>query len=610
MSYNEEDTFDGIALITTLVASSFVFGKSEGNVGEPLQSQLTITSRAHMNSAPISFTEIKVVFEGNLRPIRLLSDQNVTTNPDSKACEILDVALRDSTTSTDSTALQSPTSGLASMVGIANLSVKPSQTKAFNLALIPREAGEAKVASITLIIEEEKFYLAHVINGEGPKTTVWWDKGKIGPIMKRIGRDRDTGSSKILPKPPKVRIGTPNLMDNYYTDERVVLDIHIENEEDEAAEISVVVKLLGLSESHARLSWVDEESIDSDSDESSDDKPADGMIHSQRRSIGHLASSAAVDLGVLVSNTSDPLDYELEISVFYNLVSDAETPISKTTTVDLSFIRPFEATHEFLPRLHDNPWPDFFHVSDEEGSKEKAAGLQQRWCLNSKMISFAKEPLTLEQVSLRVLGINGGAVCEIGPEIVGGPETSRLAPEELRQSDWVLDIQKLSLEDRRSASLNLALDIRWHREADEDSDSEDSTTLPKSTISTLSIPRFVAPMGEPRVLVSATSSETLSGFIHLDYTLENPSMHFLTFNLTMEASEQFAFSGPKAIAVQLVPLSRHTIRYNLIASKRGMWIQPQLVVVDSYFNKTLRVLPTEGMRADKKGVLVWVDADG
>jgi hypothetical protein len=114
-------------------------------------------------------------------------------------------------------------------------------------------------------------------------------------------------------------------------------------------------------------------------------------------------------------------------------------------------------------------------------------------------------------------------------------------------------------------------------------------------------------MGEPRVLATMTPSKTLLSFFHLDYILENPSMHFLTFTMTMEASDQCAFSGPKTLAVQLVPVSRHTVRYNLLCTGSAKWIQPQLVVVDSYFNKTLRVLPTEGMRGDKKGILVRVD---
>ena len=130
------------------------------------------------------------------------------------------------------------------------------------------------------------------------------------------------------------------------------------------------------------------------------------------------------------------------------------------------------------------------------------------------------------------------------------------------------------------------------------------------TTSSLGVKPFPVSMGEPRVLASAIGDDTLPGMIYLDYTIENPSMHFLTFSFTMEASEQFAFSGPKTTVIQLVPLSRHTVRYNLLSFKQGLWIQPQLVVVDTYFKKTLRVLSTEGMRSDKKGILVWVDANG
>jgi hypothetical protein len=40
---------------------------------------------------------------------------------------------------------------------------------------------------------------------------------------------------------------------------------------------------------------------------------------------------------------------------------------------------------------------------------------------------------------------------------------------------------------------------------------------------------------------------------------------------------------------------------------RGEWIRPVLVVRDRYFQKVLRVVPaSEGLRADKEGVLVWV----
>ncbi|KAL1886394.1 hypothetical protein Plec18167_000324 [Paecilomyces lecythidis] len=595
--------------VVSCLTASLVFERPHGNVGEPLRLQLAITSRAQPESPPIRLSEVKVVFEGGLRPIKLLADESAPGSSPGRAL-ILPVTLRDSVTSTDSSMLQSPTHSLASMTGTTDLSIQPSQTKAFDLTSIPREAGEARIASITLMIEEEKFDLAYSITDLSQSESFWWQDTGKGPIRKRIGKDRDTHACKILPKPPKIRLAIPNLREAYYTNEHVSLDISIHNEEDEMADLSMDVRLFGHPESVAKLAWADEEIPSEVPDEdAADSSPMRRARHSLRRSIGTMESVSKQNLSLVLSDTTDAFDYELELSVLYHLVSDPETPISKTLTVELSFVRPFEANYEFLPRLHPQPWPNFFRVDEELGEESASSppnGLQQRWCLNSKLVSFAPEPLVVERVALVLLGINGGANCEISSETLLSPETPVMALEELRESEFVLNIQKLSLEDRRSVSLNLALEIQWRR-ADSEENSESTTTLSATT--PLAIPRFVVPIGEPRILASAISSETIPGFIHLDYTLENPSLHFLTFSLTMEVSDQFAFSGPKSTTVQLVPLSRHTIRYNLLASKRGLWIQPQLVVVDTYFNKTLRILPTEGMRSDKRGILIWVDAD-
>jgi len=97
--------------------------------------------------------------------------------------------------------------------------------------------------------------------------------------------------------------------------------------------------------------------------------------------------------------------------------------------------------------------------------------------------------------------------------------------------------------------------------------------------------------------------------IHLDYALENPTFHFLTFDLTMEASEDFAFSGPKFCAVNLLPLSRTNVRFNILPLVRGSWVSPGLKVLDRWFGKQLRIQPGEGVRTDKKGVAIWVDEE-
>lgn len=95
--------------------------------------------------------------------------------------------------------------------------------------------------------------------------------------------------------------------------------------------------------------------------------------------------------------------------------------------------------------------------------------------------------------------------------------------------------------------------------------------------------------------------------IHFDVTIENPSNHFLTFGLAMEPSEEFAFSGVKQSNLQLVPLSRRTMRYRLLPSVRGDWIGPiRCIIRDRYFQKVLKIAPTEGMKLDKDGILLWV----
>lgn len=583
-----------------------MFEKSEGNVGEPLQAQLIISSCAQKTSAPIRLSEVKLVFEGCLRPVKLQSDQNEDADTSSLCC-ISSLSLREASSAGD---IQSPTGGLATLVAVADLTIGPSQTKVYNLTCIPREAGEAQVASITMSVDEEKFNLAYVITDHGLRDAYWWQETKKGPSRRRVGKDRDTGKCKIMPKPPKIRISTPNLRETYYTNERVALKIGIHNEEDESADVSAEIRLFGSPESSAKLQWLDGSSNLPSSGTSS---PTEGPSHFLKQTIGVMERASDKELIVVLADTQDAAKYSLEISALYHVVSDVQTPIMKVITVDLSFIRPFEANYDFKPSIHPIPWPDFFSVSDDLIRDDPASapgGLSQRWCLNSKVVSFALEPLVIEQMSLKPLTLTGGAVSTINPEVLVSPETPHISPEELRESNFFLDIQKITLGDRRPVALNLALEITWRRLSDETTAPSESDTEANTTTTTfLEIPRFVVPMGEPRVLASSTPSTSFPGLLHLEYTLENPSTHFLTFNLMMEASENFAFSGPKTTVVQLVPLSRHTVRYNILPAKRGLWIQPQLVVVDTYFNKSLRVLPTGEMRADKKGILVWVDAD-
>ncbi|KAE8549706.1 hypothetical protein EYB25_008230 [Talaromyces marneffei] len=584
--------------VVTCLSAAMVFQRGEGNVGQALQLQLAITSHAHQQATPLRLSEVKIVFEGGLRPITLhAKDITDDTNPLS---HIYNVKLHDLASSTESSTFLSPTAHMASMIGQADLIFKPGETRVFNMTAIPREPGESRIASITLAIEEEKFNFLYVMTNHERDMSFWWRHGPRGSYKKRIGKGRDTAICKILPKPPNIQIQLPNLKPHYYTNERVSLAVAIQNNEDDAAEVAMQIRILGQPHSLLKVSWSD------DAEEATEfgGVSVETTIHLKSRSVGILSPAAISEIPVILSNTVDALEYEVDISVHYFLVSDPETPISKSISATLAFMRPFEANYDLVPRIHPDAWPNLFQLdTDSDGEKaDKPDGLQQRWCVSPKIVSFASEPLVIENVSVGLLEVNGGAICEIGSERLTTPEATQILPEELRASEFILDVQKTSLEDRRSVALDLSLNIKWRRPSSPDQDEH------TSTVTSLAMPRFTIPTGEPRVLASASPSKEHPGLIHMDYTLENPSMHTLTFSLTMDASEHFAFSGSKTRALQLVPLSRHKVRYNIFAFKSGMWIQPHLVVVDTYFNKTLRVLPTEGMRADKKGILVWVDA--
>jgi hypothetical protein len=208
------------------------------------------------------------------------------------------------------------------------------------------------------------------------------------------------------------------------------------------------------------------------------------------------------------------------------------------------------------------------------------------------------EQLVVKDLDVQVHVVHGGAACDVIKEFE--IEEMIVEPQVLNEWSFSLDVRKNNLEERRSTALDTTLNITWQRT---------STPDAPSVISALPIPRIQIPSSEPRVLASAVLSGTVDSLVHLDYTLENPTMHFLTFELNMEASEEFGFSGSKLRTLQLLPMSRQTVRFNLYPLVQGVWITPTLKVMDRYFNKNLKVQATEGLRMDKKGISIWVPGE-
>lgn len=587
------------------VLPMFAFAKAEGNVGQPLEAQLCLTSQVQLGGSAIHFSEIKVVFEEGLRPIHLVHDESVPMDQDT--ARILTIKLQDSSTLAARSKKRSSAGAIASLTGSTNLSIGAGDTKIYNFTILPREAGDVKIASITMIVEDPRFSLTVVSSELADRPGHWWEMKQNNAMPRQFGHERDATEVKILPKPPMVRIAVPELKQVYYTNETVRLILDVINDEDQAATLSIHTRLISPRAHAASLRWVGDEAAARPATDSEI-----GVLVLPERHLGELATAASTSLTLLIDNTLDALDHELEVVARYHTTSDPETPLSKISTFDLSFVRPFEANYSFGARYDEETWGNFFTAPGP--AEVNATGLKQLYLVTASLFSFATDEIEIESASLNVHGVVGGATCDASPGLRKASQSQNhpsqsainskvIAPDETQDYCFDLMVQKILLGDRHAVGLDLTLQIAWRRPRSDE-----------VAVSTLEIPRFVAPMAEPRVLLTSpvplSPPEASTGLViyQLKFILENPSMHFLTFNLTMESSEDFAFSGSKATSLSLVPVSRHSIGYRLLLSKTDAWIGVNLGVVDAYFGKQLRVLPAgDGVRSDKKGnISVWI----
>lgn len=559
---------------------------SEGNVGEPHRSQIVVTSTARPSSAPILLSTLYVQFKGGLSEVRLNHEAD-----EGASSGFFDCTLQESSAPPEK----------PQWVGSSDLSLQPGQTKVYNFPLVFREAGDVEATAYIFEVDTERFNL--VCSNTDLQTephSTWWIRAESGVRPRRVKRLSGI-TTHVLPKPPKMEIRLPDVREQYFTDEPVTLAIEISNQEDEETEAVLEVRLLGRSKDTLAYTWIDRPASSPMKEvppalDGSEDVDLPGHV------VGRLPQGARTTEKIRFTAPSDPADYALEVKVLYHLLSDRETPISKIMIADLVFNSPFEASYDLNARVHPDAWPSYFELQEAESNNNAestdAFGIAQKWGLRAKVASFADEQLLVKDLSVNVHSIHGGATCDAVKEF--DPSDTPMDLQELHNWSFSLDIRKNNLEERRSTALDTTLDITWQRTSAPDSE---------PIISSLPIPRIQIPSSEPRVLASSQSSPSVPDLLHVDYTLENPTMHFLTFEFNMEASEEFGFSGPKLKVVHLLPMSRQTVRYNILPTARGVWISPNLKVIDRYFNKTLRVQATEGLKQDKGRVEVWVPGE-
>jgi hypothetical protein len=572
--------------VHSFLTATYSFEYAEGKVGELCSSQFAVSSSALPSSAPVTMSEIRIEFEGSMKPIVLTHSANEQESPESRREAFLSkVPLSESTHSSR-----------PALSGKDNLTFLPGHTKVFEFSSLLREAGDAKAVSATFSMTTELFDLDYVHTfDQTTNPDVWWGDRSV---KKRLVR-ASASSINVLPKPPKMELRFVDLREQYYTNEHLNLRLEVINGEEDDSIANLDVRLLGDAPPPITLTLPDTAGTACTKDEEGEEGEEDKAL--MGTPLGKIASAASTIVEIHITPVDLPSTYDLSLKTSYNLVSDLETPVYRALSIQIEVVNPFEANYEFNPRIHPDPWPSFFSHEEAEDVLESqpvpAHGLAQKWCLTARYASFATDDLIVEDVDVEVLGVNGGIQCSTEKITIIPEGGLRVTPKSLEEAQFDTFTQKLSLDDRGTATLDVSLAIKWRRDGE---GSPVNTTI-------LGVPRLLVSSSEPRVLAAISYSTAIQSMIHFDVTIENPSNHFLTFGVAMEPSEKFAFSGVKQSTLQLVPLSRRTMRFRLLPSVRGEWIGPvQCVIRDRYFQKVLKIVPTEGMRGDKEGLMVWV----
>ena len=559
---------------------SFAFESKGTHVGERLACQLTLTSRTIDKSRPVTLSNVALTI-GFSKNVNLAHDSGAT---DSNK-ELVDL----------SHIAEEYNGEFRAKV---NLVIRPAQRRIFNFHLSFREAETFRVNQIAMSFAGERFKIEHAFTDEEAlrSNSIAVDTGSV--LQQKVLPHVETTTVTVSPKPPKLKVLLHGVRKQYYTDERICLTTEIVNEEAETVDGNLSAQIESDAGLEIPLHWIEQDDAVR-SHELSQTSPSTPIV----KDISQLEPRQSYKTGLLIAAPSEPSTVTILIEANYALSTDTKTPLRKTLTLNLSFATLFEVKFTFGPLLYQDAWPSYFDP-DKDSTREQSGGIPQLWLLDCQTRLSATESILLrnmEPVVDNVVGDSKAAFRELESKT-----DQKLGPTETAHSTFQIRTQKHTLDDRRPTALESTLAITWSRNGDREAV---TTYLP--------VPRLTIPVSEPRVLCTLFDMTHASGDATLLYHIENPSTHFLTFALSMEASEEFAFSGPKYRTLSLAPLSRHKVEYHIALhdqedqqkASEGRWIWPSLQVIDSYYQKTLRVHPggTAVKLDEKQNIGVWIE---
>ncbi|KAL5600936.1 hypothetical protein BROUX41_005770 [Berkeleyomyces rouxiae] len=592
--------------VTPFISAVFLFRHKEARAGETCFAELQITADTFPDAGIIALTELHIKFEGGIGPIKISHDEKATDEVKSpRGINMATVELEeDLATETDGNET------VPALHGTSSLVLQPGHTTVFHLSIPLREPGETQATGLGLVMDSETYKLTYNTSFKSTRMlNTWYDPNSLRQTT--IARETPH-TLDIQPRPPKMELSLVTALQQYYTNEPIELDLDLSNAEDEDVTAKIDVLAAGQNIPIISLKY-------GQSTTTSTSRAEGSTIPNTH--IGTIPQSEQSKLTLRFDPFLMPTTCQVSVKVSYHLQSDPATPILQTMSFKFSPKPPFEAGYELLPRLHPDPWPSMFAVDGlvsadtedvETSNNITPRGLSQKWFLGCKYRSLASDELVVRGVSMQVLSVEDRIKCNSTLQTpLPGDGIVVNTKDDPRDVAFDLDVQKLSLDDRSPALLELAFNIHWTRKVNSADIAPATSTESSFNTTSIVVPPYMVLGSEPRVLASLSNpANAPRGLLCMDVTIENASGHFLTFSLTMDPSDQFAFSGPKLATVNVLPASRRTVKFRLFPMVSGTYIRPALIVKDKYYQKILRVIPSEGMSSDKNGLLIWVPQEG
>ncbi|OLL26364.1 hypothetical protein NEOLI_002495 [Neolecta irregularis DAH-3] len=549
----------------TLFSARVTYRESKAFVGSSIPIQFLLTSNIH---GPLALSTIRIEFYGALKPVEFRS---VASQDPSTLFKYHDL--------TSDMSLEG-TGENSYFVVEADINVLPNSTLIFQFVQIPREVGDAKISSIVFAASSPNRTVRLVLPSPDLDTShphTWYESlenGGVKCIQQPLAAIR-SNVLKILPKPPKIKIES-SFEGPAFVGEVVPLNVEIVNEEDEDVVAEVIVRVKEEMDEKNQVSWT------------RDGSPTTEIS----KSLGIISTSASTLLYIHLLYQKQTT---LELISKYTLPSDPATWITKSAQLKIQVISPFRATHKLLPRATQRESAAVFDLDIPIGKY-----ITQSLYFVIGIMGIGPFELKIDKMMMKV---DQNPVVRIDISPFSGCKSTEDGQIVIRQ----MSVHNASFEMTVEREIQVAdlviggsLEMRWRRMEPLDESHEWVSTI-------LSFPQLNIPNLSPTVLAElGQESPSLQDIIPITYHFDNPTYRTLDLLLNAESSEAVAYAGPRKLQFRLLPLSSHTLHYNLLPITLETSRLPLLRIIDTQTERALCVIGVgENLINDPNGIDIW-----